>query len=178
MATGHLHRIPPGWQDAPPPAAPNKTIKLWGAWPAATPRIATTLKGAIPETGSMRLPSPNSHDGKTLASGAYDKTVRFLGFFGKNPARKEGNDFRGHRGGRWGGAVAFQPDDTMIASGGSARVVKLWTIRGRELKFAHKGHEGSPVRGLPRVRYGRGKPWPAGGEDGLVGSVGTPRPVF
>ena len=65
-----------------------------------------------------------SPDGKTIASGSYDKTVKLWNLEGK-----ELQSFKGHSSSVW--SVAFSPDGKTIASGSDDKTVKLWKVKSR-----------------------------------------------
>ncbi|TYQ30162.1 WD40 repeat domain-containing protein [Pseudanabaena sp. UWO310] len=68
-----------------------------------------------------------SPDGKTIASGSNDKTIKLWNLEGK-----ELRTLIGHRNGVW--SVAFSPDGKTIASGSSDYTIKLWNLAGKELR--------------------------------------------
>ncbi len=72
-----------------------------------------------------------SPDGKTLASGGDDSTIRFWDV----ASGKERNTIQVADGAEWIGSLAFSPDGKAAASGGSgsgANTVKLWDIGTRK----------------------------------------------
>ncbi|MBE8991283.1 AAA-like domain-containing protein, partial [Nostoc sp. LEGE 12450] len=76
-----------------------------------------------------------SLDGKTIASGSEDNTVRLW-----NLAGQELKTLKGHSSSV--NSVAFSPDGKTIASGSSDNTVRLWNLAGQELKTL-KGHSSS-----------------------------------
>jgi WD40 repeat protein len=82
-----------------------------------------------------------SADGKTLAVGCSDKTVRLL----DGATYKETVKLEGHADGVL--AVAFSPDGKLLASAGGAqdRTVRVWDVSTGKEVAAFKGHDGAVV---------------------------------
>ncbi|MEG5066413.1 caspase family protein [Microcoleus sp. B3-A4] len=74
-----------------------------------------------------------SHDGKYIATGSQDQTVRLWSIEGKLL-----NTFKGHQG--WVNSVNFSPDGKYIATGSQDKTVRLWSIKGKLLN-TFKGHQ-------------------------------------
>ncbi|MCP4695976.1 MAG: CHAT domain-containing protein [Gammaproteobacteria bacterium] len=92
-----------------------------------------TLKG---HTGTVRSVA-FSPDGKTLATGSWDNSVRLWDTAGGRELRT----LKGHADGVV--SVTFSPDGKTLATGSSDKSVRLWdTTDGRELR-ALKGHTGT-----------------------------------
>jgi WD40 repeat protein len=106
----------------------DTTIRLWargrGRWgaqgPAGTREVAV-LKGHANVVGSLAF----APDGKTLASGSDDHTVRLWNV----AARQELATLKGHTDQVW--YVAFSPDGRSLASGSADSTVKLWAVSAR-----------------------------------------------
>ncbi|MBD2178883.1 PD40 domain-containing protein [Pseudanabaena sp. FACHB-1998] len=75
-----------------------------------------------------------SPDGKTIASGSSDNTIKLWSLEGK-----ELQTFKGHSAIVW--SVAFSPDGKTIASGSRDATIKLWNLEGKVLQTL-KGHSG------------------------------------
>ncbi len=73
-----------------------------------------------------------SPDGKTIATGSLDKTVKLWNLEGK-----ELQTFKGHS--AEVSSVAFSPDGKIIVTGSGDKTVKLWNLEGKELQ-TFKGH--------------------------------------
>ena len=76
-----------------------------------------------------------SKDGKTLASGHADRSVRLWDMIGGQNFRT----FQGHA--QAVRALAFSPDGTTLASAGLDQVVRLWEVSGSEQTRILTGHE-------------------------------------
>jgi energy-coupling factor transporter ATP-binding protein EcfA2 len=98
----------------------------------ATVRVPITLEGHEDVVYSVMI-SPN---GKMIASGRYDKTVRLWDIQG-NPI---GQPLRGHENVVY--SVAISPDGKLIVSGSDDRTVRLWDIQGNPIGQPLRGHEG------------------------------------
>jgi eukaryotic-like serine/threonine-protein kinase len=104
-------------------------------WDAATGKEALTLRGHDALVTAVAF----SPDGKRIASGSWDRTVRVW----DAATGREALTLRGHRGAVE--AVAFSPDGKRIASGSADRMVKLWdAATGREA-LTLRGHTGSVI---------------------------------
>src|SRR5438128_290370 len=75
-----------------------------------------------------------SPDGKTLASGSMDATIKLW----DTTASKELITLLGHTEGA--SCVAFSPDGKTLASGGEDRTIKLWDEKRGKKKATLKGH--------------------------------------
>jgi WD40 repeat protein len=73
-------------------------------------------------------------DGKTIATGGDDKTVKLWNLNGQ-----ELQTFKGHSDSVI--SVVFSPDGKTIATGSDDKTVKLWNLNGQELQ-TFKGHSG------------------------------------
>ncbi|NMF64317.1 nSTAND1 domain-containing NTPase [Brasilonema octagenarum] len=98
-----------------------------------------------------------SADGKLLASGNNDGSIKLWSFDGK-----KFKTINGHKGAV--GSVSFSPDGKMLASGSADRTIKLWSLDGKELRTI-KGHS-DQVRS---VNFSPdGKMLASGSDDGTI----------
>jgi WD40 repeat protein/serine/threonine protein kinase len=91
-----------------------------------------TLKGHTDRVTSVVY----SRDGKRLASGSEDKTVKVWDV----QTGQELLTFRGHTGGVW--YVAFSPDGQRLASASGDKTVKVWDAQTGQELLTFKGHTG------------------------------------
>jgi WD40 repeat protein len=80
-----------------------------------------------------------SPDGKALATGSRDNTVRLWDTASRKPL---GEPLRGHK--DWVSSVAFSPDGKTLATGSGDKTVRLWdTVSRRPLGEPLRGHQDS-----------------------------------
>jgi WD40 repeat protein len=75
-----------------------------------------------------------SPDGKYLASGSYDRTVKLWSVESQN----KGTTLRGHSG--HVNSVAFPPDGKYLASGSRDKTVTLWSVESQKEVTTLQGH--------------------------------------
>jgi uncharacterized protein (TIGR03067 family) len=137
------------------------TVTLWSA---ATGKVRFALAGH----GDLVLALAFSPDGKTLASGGWDKSVRLWDVGTGNKLAV----LRGHSRQVW--SLAFSPDGKLLASGSEDRTARLWDVATGREKASIGGRAASAV-GFSAD----GQTLTVGGDDGTVGlwNVGKGREV-
>ena len=84
-----------------------------------------------------------SGDGKYIASGSYDTTIRV---WDATLGTAVGEPLRGHRG--WVRSVAFSPDGTAIVSGSNDATIRLWKTTTGELIKQITDNDADHIRGI------------------------------
>jgi WD40 repeat protein len=107
------------------PAISLTFLVLLGSLAAAQAPMGRELKGHTSVVYSVSF----SPDGKTLATGSFDNTIKLWDF----AAGKEAKELKGHTGPVY--CVAFSPDGQTLASSSLDKTIKLWSVaEGKELK--------------------------------------------
>ncbi len=130
--------------DTDPAISKLKSLAAWRIHPSAEARYAMLAAVARPgiavltgHTGAVYSVA-FSPDGKTLASGSFDGTVRL---WDATTGHQTGNPLTGHTGAVR--SVAFSPDGKTLASGGDG-VVRLWDVTtGHQTGNPLTGHTGA-----------------------------------
>ena len=121
LASGSDDKTVKVWRD--------KKVKVWkvgiGSW-----RGVATLKGHEDRVWSVTF----SPDGKFLASGSYDNTVKVW----EVGSWREVATLKGHE--DWVFSVTFSPDGKFLASGSRYKTVKVWDVGSWREVATLKGH--------------------------------------
>ena len=97
-----------------------------------------TLTGHSDSARSVAI----SPDGKTLASGSYDKTIKLWNLeTGQLEHTFREHSDRGHSDIVY--SVAISPDGQTLASGSGDKTIKLWNLETRQLENTLTGHDGN-----------------------------------
>ncbi|MGQ4648222.1 protein kinase domain-containing protein [Lyngbya aestuarii] len=115
---------------------------LFGWWPQKTSSSPTTLSSAnISNTKTLEdhkdyvYALAISPDGKTLVSGAGDKSIKIWSL----PSGEPQNTFTGHSGEVY--ALAMSQDGETIVSGSYDNTIRIWNLKTGELKKTLTGHK-------------------------------------
>ena len=119
---------------------------------AAVAAVGTGTQTAGHPQGAQRgrVSVAFSPDGKTLASGSEDKTIKLWDV----ATGKEQATLKGHTDAV--SSVAFSPDGKTLASGSEDKTIKLWDVATGKEQATLKGHTRGVVRGVQPGRQDAG----------------------
>jgi energy-coupling factor transporter ATP-binding protein EcfA2 len=122
----------------------------------AGPQAHASLLQTLESTSPFRTMSGHTNavwgvafapDGRTLATGSDDRTVRLWDLSNRDQPRQLGPPLTGHTSAVWG--VAFAPDGRTLATASADRTVRLWDLRNldqpRQFGAPLTGHIGTVV---------------------------------
>jgi len=131
----------PNWKQIAAIGRSDSTIYLWDSKRGRKP---VALTGHSREVRAIAF----SPDGKLLASGGVDKTIKLWNV-------ETGRDFRTFKHSGYVFSVAFSPDGKQLAAGSADSIIKLWEVgTGKELKTL-AGHSAS----VYSVEFSLNKKW-------------------
>ena len=118
--------------------AADKKMQARGAETAAAPLsvkadLCSGLKAHLDTVHSLAI----SPDGKVLASGSGDKTIKLWSL----PGGQLVTTLTGHSNSVF--SLAISPDGKVLASGGGDKTIKLWSLPGGQLVTTLTGHSNS-----------------------------------
>jgi len=126
-----------GWQPSEAERADfTELVELARRWQEPDTNISDatvplkTLKGHSGSVTCLAI----SPDGRLLASGSWDNTVRLWSL----PDGRLLKTLKGHRGSVW--CLAISPDGRILASGSNDKTVRLWSLPDGRLLKTLKGH--------------------------------------
>ncbi|NJR75012.1 MAG: protein kinase [Scytonema sp. CRU_2_7] len=128
-ASSPTNHSPPHKPQRPTAPAPVATFQRW--------QCVRTLRGH----SSMVVAVAISSDGRAIASGSNDNTIKLWRLETGKLLRTLGGWFSGHS--SIVHTVAFSPDGQTLASGGTDGMVKLWQMRTGQLLHTLTGNSGA-----------------------------------
>lgn len=145
----------------PRPAESALLLVLWLISNARLAPLEAQELNLVVQTGHISCVSEVafSPDGKTLASGSWDNSVKLWDV----ASGQEVKSLEGHTGWVW--SVAFSPDGKTLASGSGDKTIKLWSVESGEVIRTLDGHTDwvQPIAFSPD-----GKLLASGGRDNTV----------
>ncbi len=166
-AAGQLINESAALGDRDPTMSKLLSLAAWRIDPTSAARYAMLAAAASPAIAGLTGHTDRVHavafspDGRTLATGSYDRTIRLWNVATHRPVGAPLTGTHGHV-----YSVAFSHDGQVLASGGDDGAVRLWDVRTHhELGQPLNGHDGE----INSVAFSpNGKILASGGENGTV----------